>query len=49
VSGKFHGEGSYTWKDGSNYTGPFMENKPEGNGVYNDTETRNRSSLLFSL
>ena len=27
VAGEYHGEGTYTWPDGSSFTGPFTHNK----------------------
>ena len=29
-----------TFEDGSQYIGPFVENKPSGDGTFKDTETR---------
>ena len=40
VNGKFHGQGSYTWPDGSKYEGPFEDNRPDGEGKYFDVENR---------
>ena len=40
VKGKFDGEGTYTWPDGSRYCGPFDNNKPDGDGKYFDVENR---------
>lgn len=27
VNGEYHGEGTYTWPDGSYFSGPFLHNK----------------------
>ncbi|MFM7855029.1 MAG: hypothetical protein ACKO96_24660, partial [Flammeovirgaceae bacterium] len=32
--GKKHGVGTYTWQDGSQYTGEWFENKIHGRGKY---------------
>ena len=38
LQGKFDGEGSYKWPDGSSYTGGWRENKMHGQGKYVDVE-----------
>jgi len=35
-----HGKGTFTWADGSNYTGYFSENNIEGIGHYNWADNR---------
>ena len=41
------GNGKYTYKNGSYYEGPFIENQYHGEGIFAD-EAGNKNRLLFS-
>lgn len=34
--------GTLTWKDGSSYSGPFIQNKPSGDGIFTDGQNKQK-------
>ena len=40
VANKYHGQGTYTWPDGTKYVGTWVDNTMHGQGTYTDKDGR---------